>query len=76
MTATTSLIHASSPIADNPFAALRKHDKHVQFSLPSTDAEANRQAKTGAALGQVKPVASVPGRGNLLNASLINEIGG
>jgi hypothetical protein len=76
VTATAALIHARSPIADNPLTALKKNDKGVQFSLADVGAEAKSQAKAGAALGQVKPSATAPGQGNLLSASLLAQFGG
>jgi hypothetical protein len=76
MTEAAALTHPRSPIADNPFSALKKHDKGVQFSLADVGAEAKGQAQTGAALGQVKPAATAPGQGNLLSASLIAQLAG
>jgi hypothetical protein len=76
MTEAAALTHPRSPIADNPFAALKKHDKGVQFSLADVGAEAKTQTQTGAALGQFKPAAAAPGTGNLLSASLLAQLAG
>lgn len=76
MTESAALIHSRSPIADNPFAALKKHDKGVQFSLADVGAEAKGQAQSATALGQLKPAAATPARGNLLSSSLIAQLSG
>ncbi|HEV2674633.1 MAG TPA: hypothetical protein VGV37_08830 [Aliidongia sp.] len=76
MTEAAALTHPRSPIADNPFAALKKHDKGVQFSLADVGAETKSQTQAGAALGQVKPAVSAAGHGNLLSSSLLAQLGG
>jgi hypothetical protein len=76
MTQAAALTHPRSPIADNPLNALKKHDKGVQFSLADVGAETKGQAKTGAALGQIKPTAAIPGQGNLLSSSLLAQLAG
>jgi hypothetical protein len=75
MTQASALIHARSPIADNPISALKKNGKGVQFSLSDVSAESNSEAKTGSALGQIKPAVTGAGQGNLLSSSLLAQLG-